>query len=193
MSAPLPFSPSCMPPQSELHWERWKRNLNMLQSWKMVRIPSEVIICSPSHSFDIIENDILLSPDTWRLIPLSILRYVLASRILSKIVSTLVPNLELMQKDKSATLAWTLEVDEEQTILHKFESKPDYLVITFDKVSYSNIVNMRKKEKNGDLTQVILTTGPTGLCNAATQMVERLQQLNTEWHLFLAIYLSPIL
>ena len=38
---------------------------------------------------------------------------------------TFVPNLELMQKDRTATLAWTLEVDEEETILHKFTSKPD--------------------------------------------------------------------
>ena len=47
-----------------------------------------------------------------------------------KMVSNLVPNLELMQKDRTATLAWTLEVDEDENILHKFTSKPFDLVNT---------------------------------------------------------------
>lgn len=30
----------------------------------------------------------------------------------------------MMKKDKTATLAWSLEVDEDENILHKFTSKP---------------------------------------------------------------------
>ena len=98
---------------------------------------------------------------------------------MSKTVLTFVHNLELMQKDRTATLAWTLEVDEEETVLHKFTSKPE-LVTIFGRVSYRNIVHVTKKEKNGDLTPVILTSGPNGLCSAAKQAAESLKRLNTE-------------
>ena len=43
---------------------------------------------------------------------------------------TLAPNSEMLGKDKTAKLEWTLEVGDDETIQHRFTSKPFDMVNT---------------------------------------------------------------